>query len=281
MNLRRLFVNNIPFFRRLDTPLITKITLLMSEQCFTFNELVFKQNSHSDSIMIVMQGTLTMRVMHCDERTGKLYDLIFGYLYQGACFNAYHCFAGPKKKSLLSFFSADKKAVVGFIKVKDLLALGGENPIIKGILNEVRFKVKHHLTDDIDFFPFPLKCLEGLNLAKKPIDLIGDSLRSRVQKKKTIIQTKAYFIRLGKGEIELPVVLDVIRKNQEDRALIMECEQSVAATIKETRTQFEMPSVYDEYTKGIRDKYIQNIKQKMVQIAMLDKRNVAINLFTK
>ena len=124
--------------------------------------------------MIVLQGTLVMRVMHCDERTGKLYDLIFGYLYQGACFNAYNCFAGPKKKSLVSFYSPDKKTVVGFISVKNLLALGSQNPAIKDILNEVKFKVVHNLVDDIDFFPFPLKYLEGLNLAKKPIDLLAD-----------------------------------------------------------------------------------------------------------
>ena len=42
-----------------------------------------------------------------------------------------------------------------------------------------------------------------------------------------------------------------------------------------------MPSIYDEYIAGIQNMHMEKIKQKMVKIAMLDKRNMALNLFTK
>ena len=51
-----------------------------------------------------------------------------------------------------------------------------------------------------------------------------------------MIETKSYFLKLGAKEIKLPIAIEVIRRNQADRRQITECEDQLAANIKETRT---------------------------------------------
>lgn len=80
---------------------------------------------YNENLMIIMKGTVQVRVIHRETNTNTTKDLWFSTLRQGSCFNVYNSF-NPLSQSLV-YFIADEDCIIEALSLSDLKTLALSN----------------------------------------------------------------------------------------------------------------------------------------------------------
>ena len=88
--LRLRFLGNVPLFRGQDEETLYKMHYLTEEQYqYQFGDCILDQGCKSSKIMIVMEGSVQVRVSSWNDCGNKEEDLWLADLTRGSCFNVY------------------------------------------------------------------------------------------------------------------------------------------------------------------------------------------------
>lgn len=121
MNMRRQFVRNIPYLENVDFQLVDKLVMLMEQHIYHKGEVILQQDFYSDKIMIILQGSIYMKVRRICPDTGHRSEVNFGKLRQGSCFNVFNSFSRRRQGSLLSYVAAQKNCIIDTIPIQEVL----------------------------------------------------------------------------------------------------------------------------------------------------------------
>lgn len=168
MFMRRQFVQNIPYFRRLNHQTLAKIVLMMEPKFYEYGDLIVGSGENHDCIFIIWNGFVQIRAYRKDWDTDEEENLWFDTVGKGCCFNVYNSWKNQSSQAL-NFYANSKYVVVYRIKIADLLKLGKKDICINDNLNIVKLRIEKNKVDNLDYFPFPKKHLmkNNINLTKK------------------------------------------------------------------------------------------------------------------
>jgi len=112
------FVQNIPYFRKMDQAILYKISyLLIEDRNIQIGDLILQQGIHSENIMIVMEGQVQVRSS----------DYWIGNLNKGSCFNVYRPF-NKDKPAKINYYSNSENCQIVFLPINDLVSLCISDP---------------------------------------------------------------------------------------------------------------------------------------------------------
>jgi len=88
--LRLRFLGNVPLFRGQDEETLYKMHYLTEEHYqYQFGDCILDQGCKNKNIMLVMEGSVQVRVSNCNDCNGTKEDLWLADLTRGSCFNVY------------------------------------------------------------------------------------------------------------------------------------------------------------------------------------------------
>ena len=159
---------------------------MLREQVYDYGETILASFHSSDSIMIIWQGLVQVRVNRIDHETGETEDLWFDTLEKGACLSVYNAF-NPDWTSLINFKASEKNTILLKLKASDLEDLGVKNYQIKYKVEIAKLRIKNNAVDEIDYFTFPKKYLE--------VNLVNQTRKDMAIKRQNQCEKKAIMIK--------------------------------------------------------------------------------------
>lgn len=111
MTQRMQFVENIPYFRRMDPKNTQKIVRLMTTKVYELGDKILGQQQSCDFINIIWEGTIQVRASRLDPYSGRTTDLWLDTIDKGACFSVYTAF-DEDHTSLVDFYVDSHECVI-------------------------------------------------------------------------------------------------------------------------------------------------------------------------
>jgi hypothetical protein len=187
---------------------------------FDYGDKILGSGQSSDSIMILWQGFISVRVVRFNTETEQMDDYWLDTLEKGACFSVYNAFA-PDWHSLVTYKASAKNTIILKMNVAELQALGVNNLTIKDKVDIAKLRVINHEVDEIDYFTFPKKYLEVMLVNQSRQDMVKMRQHLAKQKKIMVREIIHYTNHVREGKANIPKPLDMLLQIKVDREELM------------------------------------------------------------
>jgi len=148
MELRKAFIRNVPYLRRVKEETINQVLYHMEEKTFDHGSYLQKQGDITNEIYILWKGEVAVEVTDENDRSHK-----FDTLNEGSCFCVYQAFK-PEIPMLFDFRVTTNHAVIFSVKLSTLEFIKKKDLNLADGIRKTKYEVDYGRKSDFDYFRY-------------------------------------------------------------------------------------------------------------------------------
>jgi len=205
MVFRKKMVQNLPYFRKLDSHIIGELVNHLTTKRYEADALICGRGDEKQEIMFLKAGVIVIEVPVINPDSNKVDESIYmDWLNEGSCFCVYNSF--NKDMCQLVNFRACSTCIIDSISLPDLMELQRSNIQLSDTLKKVEIEILNGEKSEHDFFRYrPPREGNSQNIIKSMI---------RKKFRESVIR---YCKEIQSGERKVQPALEALRRFQSER----------------------------------------------------------------